>query len=456
MRNTLFRFALLFTLMVSVTAHAQSVHEYHLKNGLTLLVKEDHRAPVVFSSVWYKVGGSYEHDGITGISHVLEHMMFRGSRKYPAGMLEKLISDNGGDQNAMTGNDQTVYYERISSDKLPLTFQIESDRMHNLLLKQSDFEKEIQVVMEERRMRFDDNPNALTYERFMAAAFVNNPYHHQAIGWMTDLEHMTIQDVRRWYHTWYVPNNAIVVVVGDVQPEKVFALAKKYFEPIPSSSVPALKPRTEIPSLGTKQVDVNIPAKLPLLFEGYQVPTLTTEKNSEKPYALDVLASLLGGSDSSRFARNLVRGKQIASFAQVSYDPYQLHSALIVFVGVPAQGHSITELQSAFDNEVKQLQEKPVTPSELERVKAQVIAGDVYKADSLVNQAFDLGTPESIGLSWRNSQIYVSRIEAVTAQQIQEAAKQYLISRGLTITVLHPTGAPKQSGVDQLPSSGLR
>ncbi len=282
MRNCLIVIVFLFFPLIVI---ANNVHQYQLPNGLTLIVKEDHRAPVVFSSVWYKVGGSYEQNGTTGISHVLEHMMFRGTKKYPAGMLERLVSEYGGQQNAMTTNDQTVYFQKFSADKLPLSFRLESDRMHNLTLSDQDFNKEIQVVMEERRMRFDDNPNALTYERFMATAFVNNPYHHQTIGWMTDLKHMTAQDVRDWYHTWYVPNNAIVIVVGDVNPEKVLALAKHYFGPLKSKPVPTLKPRTEIPASGTKHVDVYAPANLPLLMMGYQTPSLVTAKDSWKPYA---------------------------------------------------------------------------------------------------------------------------------------------------------------------------
>ncbi len=440
-----FLFVFLLFSLDSALADNANVQEYHLKNGLTLLVKEDHRSPVVFSSVWYKVGGSYESDGATGVSHALEHMMFRGSKNYPAGAVEKLINENGGDQNAMTTNDQTIYYQRLSADKLPLSFQIESDRMQNLLLKKSDFEKEIQVVMEERRMRFDDNPMALTYERFMAAALVNNPYHHQTIGWMTDLENMTVDNVRQWYHAWYTPNNAIIVVVGDVNPAQVHALANQYFGNIPSSPVPSTKPRTEIPALGTKRVDVNVPAKVPVIFMGYQVPSMVTTRESELCYALDVLTALLGGSASSRFSEDLVRGKQIASYAQASYDPLQLYSSLLTLVGVPAQGHNVQELEQAFREEITALQTKPITQTVLARIKAQVVAAEVYQRDSLANQAMELGGLVSIHLPWQLSKTYVTQIDAVTPEQVQTVAKKFLTDDRLTVAVLHPQGEPKQS-----------
>jgi len=433
---------------------ADNMTQYRLKNGLTLIVKEDHRAPVVFTSVWYKVGGSYEHNGTTGVSHVLEHMMFRGTQKYPAGMLEKLIAKNGGQQNAMTANDQTMYYQKLSADKLALSFKLEADRMHNLTLSKKDFEKEIQVVMEERRMRYDDNPNATTYERFMAAAFVNSPYHHQAIGWMTDLVHMTVQNVRDWYHTWYVPNNAVVVVVGDVKPQHVLSLAEKYFGPLKSKPVPTLKPRVEIKQMGTKRIVVDAPAKLPLLLMGYHTPSLVTAKEKWQPYALDVLSAILGGSSSSRFSKDLIRGQQIAITAQSSYSSYALHSNLFVLAGIPTPGHSIAQLQKAFLKQILAIQTHLVSTKELERVKAQVIAESTYEKDSLTNQAMNIGIPVTIGLPWQTDQNYVREIQKITPKEIQEVAKRFLTPQELTIAVLHPTAMNHKKPVVTQPLSG--
>lgn len=436
----------LFGLFIFSTTCAQNIEEHTLKNGLKVIIKQDHRTPVALFSVWYKVGGSYEHDGLTGISHVLEHMMFRGTKKYPAGTLEKMISNIGGEQNAMTENDDTVYYETVSADKLPVCAELEADRMQNLALLQSDFDKEIQVVKEERRMRYDDEPTAATYERFMATAFVNSPYHHQAIGWMTDLTHMTVDDVRRWYHAWYAPNNAVIVVVGDVQPDKVMELIQRYFAAIPTSPIEQLKPRDEISSLGTKHVDVNIPAKVPMIYLGYQAPVLTTLKPADQwqAYALDVLSTLLGESDSSRLMKDLVRDRQITTAVQTNYDPQQLHSGLFMIVAIPAGNHSLTEVQEAIQQEIQRLQTTLVSQQELDRVKAEVIAEKVFNKDSLSNQATELGTPEMIGLSWQISQNYVDHVSKVTAAQIQQVVKMYLTPQRLTVGILHPVGVYKE------------
>lgn len=448
----------LFFLLVVLLGEAQAgpIYEYQLNNGLKLIVEEDHRAPVVFSSIWYKVGGSYEWSGITGISHVLEHMMFRGTKKHPSGYFEKTISALGSDQNAMTSDDFTVYFERLSVNQLPIALELEADRMKNLSLNLDDFIKEIQVVMEERRMRFDDNPLALTYERFMATAFVNSPYHHQAIGWMTDLQHMQVEDVKKWYHTWYVPNNAILVIVGDVKPNNVLVLTKKYFGSISPRPIPKLKPRTEISSLGTKLIHVNIPATLPIIMMGYHTPSLTTVTVRERwqAYALEILATLLGGSDSSRFSRDLIRRSQIAHMAQVTYDPYQLHSTQLMIMGIPTQGHSLIELKKAFIREIKKLQTNVVGLRELNRVKAQLVAQKIYDKDSLMNQAMDIGIPEVVGLSWHVSQDEVKQIESITREQVQKVAQQYLTPDRLTIALLQPTGKLPKSNVQPL-SVGL-
>ncbi len=417
---------------------ASQVQEVTLKNGLKVLIKEDHRAPVVFTSIWYKVGGSYEHSGITGISHVMEHMMFRGTRRFPAGTLERMVSRVGGQQNAMTSNDSTIYYQVLPASKLELAFKLEADRMHNLIIDKEKFAKEIQVVMEERRMRFDNNPQALMWERFMAAAHVNNPYHHQAIGWMTDLINMTAENVRQWYQKWYTPNNAIVVVVGDVNAAHVIQLAKKYYGAVPFRKVPTLKPRREVAPLGVNVVHVYLPAKLPLLMMGYQTPTLTTAKEKWEPYALDVLSAILGGTDSSRLVSDLVRNQQIASYVSVSYDPFNLHGNLLTISAVPAAGHSVKSLKKAIVAELVQLTKQPVDKKELARIKAQIIAGRVFEKDSLRAQAFNLGTPEVVGMPWQVGENYWEKVSKITAEQVQKVAAKYLSAHRLTVGILHP------------------
>lgn len=428
---------------------APAVQEYQLKNGLKLLVKEDHRAPVVFSSIWYKVGSSYEPRGITGISHALEHMMFRGTHKYGPGKLTEIINTNGGEQNAMTSDDFTVYYQTLPAEKLALSFDLESDRMGHLTLDQSAFDKEIQVVMEERRLRIEDKPQALTLERFNAIAFINNPYSHPTAGWMSDLQRMTVEDLRSWYQQWYVPNNAVIIVVGDVHADQVFTLAKKYFDSIHSQTLPVLHQTQDVPALGMRRINVHIPAQLPFLMLGYNTPSLTANLESADPYALLVLSYLLGGGDSSRLNHDLVRGQQIAVSTSADYDVYNLYNNLFTISATPSKGVSPDQLQQALQKQVENLQNDLVSPEELDRAKALIIAQHVYDLDSLSNQAINLGIAEVTGAGWRTESEFISRIENINAQQIRSIAQRYLVKDNLTMAVLDPItsfNSPPASG----------
>ncbi len=425
-------------LLVPHLSLAQEVHEYELKNGLKLLVKEDHRAPVVISEIWYKVGGSYETNGITGISHALEHMMFRGTKQYGPGVLEQIVAKNGGQQNAFTDSDFTAYYQEFSADKLPISFELEADRMRNLLLRPEDFTKEIQVVMEERRMRVDDNPQSTLLERFNAAAFVESPYHNSVIGWKSDLENMSVNDLRQWYEKWYTPNNAIVVVVGDVKPNEVYQLAQKYFGPIKTSPLPLLKPANDIQPLGQHRLNIHLPAQLPWLVMAYHVPVINTDSKSTDPYALDLMTTLLSNGNSSQFAKNLIRGKQIAADADASYDPFSRLNNLFILDATPAPGHSLQELETALLEQIKLLQTHSVNPEELARAKAQIAANKTYREDSITQQAYELGSLAAVNLSWKIEKNYLSQINAVTPRQIQAVAIKYLQSRYLVVAHLHP------------------
>ncbi len=422
----------------------KEVQSYQLPNGLKVLVMENHRAPVVVSQIWYKVGASYEHDGITGISHVLEHMMFKGTPDYPAGKFSEIIAANGGRENAFTGEDYTAYFQQIANNRLALCFKLEADRMHNLTLNKDDFKKELQVVKEERRMRTDDKPTALTYERFNAVAFTNNPYHHPVIGWEEDLNSLTVKDVRKWYKTWYAPNNATLVVVGDVDAGKVFHLAKKYFGPIPSRDVPRLKPRHGVKQYGTKRLTVRLPARVPYLVMGYKVPVLRNVKNKQDAYALEVLAGLLDGGNSARLSKNLVRGQQVAASASAGYSMTTLHNGLFTLSAIPDDGVSVKKLELALRQQVSAIQTTPPGQKELERVKAEVVASNVYKQDSTFYQAMEIGMLETVGLSWRVKDEYVKNIQAITAREVQQVAKKYLVNTGLTVAVLDPL--PIKSG----------
>jgi len=415
-----------------------TVHEYTLGNGMQLIVKENHRAPVVVSQIWYRIGSSYEHIGITGISHVLEHMMFKGTDKHPTGEFSRIIAENGGSENAFTGRDYTSYFQQLEKSRLPVAFELEADRMRNLQLPPKEFSKEVKVVMEERRMRTEDKPSALTYEKFMATAFQVNPYHNPVIGWMDDLKALTVKDLRNWYHTWYSPNNATLVVAGDVEPDKVYALAKQYFGPIKPSVLPVEKPRKEPEQLGERQITVKRPAELPVLMMGYKVPVLRTAKEPWKAYALEVLANILDGGDSARLSRDLVRGEQLAAGVSAGYDLLARHDSLLTLQGTPSQGHTIDELDAALREEIDRLRDTLVSKDELERIKAQVTASKVYQMDSVFYQAMQIGMLETVGLDWQEGEHYVDRINAVTPEQIRKVAREYLSDDHLTVAILDP------------------
>jgi zinc protease len=417
---------------------AGDVHEYHLKNGLTVLVEEDHRAPIVISEIWYKVGSSYEPNGITGISHALEHMMFRGTKKFGPGVLEKIVSENGGEQNAFTDSDFTAYYQKFSADKLAVSFELEADRMRNLLLRPQDFLKEIQVVMEERRMRVDDNPQEILLERLNAAAFVASPYHHPVIGWKNDLQNMTVEDLCKWYETWYAPNNAILVVVGDVKPNLVYQLAQTYFSNLKPITLPKIKPEKDLPPLGEKRLIIHTPAQLPWLVMAYPVPVIKQDLNSQDPYVLHLIATLLSGGNSARFAKNLVRDQQIAADANAFYNPINRLDSLFLLQATPTSGHSLSELESNLLKQIKQIQTFSVNTEELARAKAQIAANKIYREDSITAKANELGNLAAINLPWEIERDYLKHINAITPRQIQTVANKYLLASHLTIAYLLP------------------
>lgn len=415
-----------------------SVHSFQLDNGLKIFVKEDHRAPVAISQLWYKVGASYEYGGITGVSHVLEHMMFKGTKDYGPNEFSKIIAANGGRENAFTGRDYTAYFQTLEASRLEVAFKLESNRMRNLRLNEEEFQKEVKVVMEERRMRTEDKPSALTYEQFNATAYVNSPYQNPVIGWMDDLDNMTLDDLQQWYQSWYAPNNAILVVVGDVDPQAIYRLAKKYYGPIEPSDTATPKPRNEIKPLGEKRITVKAPAELPYFIMGYQVPVVKTAENSWEPYALDMLASVLDGSKSARFAKELVRNQQIAANAGAGYSLFSRHNEQFLFDGTPAKGHSVEELQAAIFEQIERIQNELVSEEELQRIKAQVITSKVYELDSIFYQAMKIGMLETTGLDYRLQDQYLDNIKAVTPEQIREVANKYLIEDRRTIAVLEP------------------
>jgi zinc protease len=417
---------------------AERTFTHTLDNGLKIIVREDHRAPVMVSQVWYKVGSSFETPGLTGVAHVLEHMMFKGTDKVPSGEFSKIIANYGGSENAFTTYDYTGYYQLMSARNLPLSLELEADRMQNAKIPADEFKKELEVVKEERRLRTEDDPNSLAYERFTAAAYVSSGYHNPIIGWMHDLDRLTVEDVKRWYEQWYAPNNAILIVVGDVKAQEVFELAARYFGPIPRRATPKPQFNREVAGIGERRVTVEIPAKLPVLYMGFNVPGINTAQDESEVYALRMLAGVLDGGYSARIETELVRRQQIAASAGAGYGGFSLGDTLFYLSGIPHNGHSLEDLELAFNEQLARLQTELASADELERVRAQIISGIVYQQDSISSQANQIGRMEAIGRSWQEADQMVDKLAAVTPEQIQAVARKYLVPARRTVTLLKP------------------
>lgn len=440
------RFALFVLAFIPIIALAD-IQEFKLSNGMKVIVQEDHRSPVVVSQVWYRAGAIDEVNGKTGVAHVLEHMMFKGTKKVKAGQFSRLIAAAGGKENAFTGQDFTCYFQQLEKSHLPLSFKLEADRMANLVITDEEFAKEIKVVMEERRWRTEDKPQSKVNEQFQAVAFRAHPYGRPVVGHMNDLENMTAADAREWYRTWYAPNNATLVVVGDVKAQEVLRLAKQYFGPLKPRTLPARKPQTEPEQIGERRVVVKAPGNLPYLVMGYHVPTIqgpssTASGASEsvwEPYALDVLAAVFSGNDSARLNQKLVRETALAVEVSAGYDATSRgRESLFELVGTPSKGKTVVELEAALWNEIEKIKTAGVTQEELDRVKAAVIAADVYQRDSMFYQAMQIGQLEAMGYSWRLLKEYPDRLKAVTSEQIQAVAKKYLVKDNMTVATLDP------------------
>ncbi|MDD2934133.1 MAG: insulinase family protein [Methylotenera sp.] len=423
---------------LTVFANA-SIQEFKLDNGLKLIVQEDHRSPVVVSQVWYRAGSLDEVNGKTGVAHVLEHMMFKGTKQVPSGQFSRLIAAAGGKENAFTSTDYTCYFQQLEKSNLPLSFKLEADRMVNLQLTEEDFAKEIKVVMEERRWRTDDKPQSQVNEAFQGVVYRAHPYARPVIGFMNDLENMTVEDAREWYRNWYAPNNATLVVVGDVNAQEVYALAKKHFGHLKPKVLPARKPQVEPAQIGERRVVVKAPAKLPYLLMGYHVPALATPETDWEPYALEVLAGVLSGNPAARLNQKLVRETQLAIDASAGYDLLARgRQSVFALDGTPSEGKTVIELETALLQQIENIKDSGVTVEELDRVKAGVIAADVYKRDSMFYQGMQLGTIETIGFPWQILQDYPAKLRAVTQEQVQAVAKKYLRKDNLTIATLDP------------------
>ena len=426
-----------------VQAQAQ---EFVLKNGMKIIVKEDHRAPTVAQMIWYKVGSTDEINGTTGVAHALEHMMFKGTKNLKAGEFSRKVAALGGRENAFTSRDYTAYFQQIEKTRLEPVMALEAERMANLRFDQNEFAKEIRVVMEERRWRTDDQPFGMLSEAQNAAAFVAHPYHHPTVGWMDDLEHMTLADIKAWYERWYAPNNATMVIAGDVDAQQVRKLAEKYFGGIQAKKMPLLKPQNEPPQNGLRRVLVKAPAENPYVTLTFKAPTLKDVEKDADSYALDVLAAVLDGYDNARLSAQLVRTAKIANDVGAGYDNISRGPSVFTLEGTPAAGTTTEQLETALRGEVTKIAENGISEEELQRVKTQLIASQIYKRDSIFGQAMEIGVLEMSGISYKNIDRMLDKLKTVTAQQVQAVAQKYFSDDQLTIATLVPlplSGKPR-------------
>lgn len=421
-----------------VAAHAEPAHEFMLKNGMKVVVKEDHRAPTVAHMIWYKAGSVDEQNGATGIAHALEHMMFKGTRTLKPGEFSERVAALGGRENAFTSKDYTAYFQQIEKSRLEKVMALEADRMANLVLNGEEFAREIRVVMEERRWRTEDQPIPLVYEAMYATAFSAHPYRHPIVGWMSDLQSMTVQDAKAWYERWYAPNNATMVVTGDVDPKQVLALAEKYFGKIPRKAVPATKPQYEPPQRGIKRVTVKAPAENPYVVLAFKTPALRDVEKDTEVHALDVLAAILDGYDNARLNAKLVRTDKVANSVGAGYSNVSRGPALFLLDGTPAAGTTTEQLEKLLRAEVQRIAQEGISEQELNRVKTQLVAGQIYKRDSVFGQAMEIGVMETSGLSHTDIDRIIDQLKAVTAQQVQAVAQKYFGDDALTVATLVP------------------
>lgn len=426
-------------------ATAAGVFERTLPNGMKVIVREDRRAPTVVHLVLYRAGSMDEVNGTTGVAHVLEHMMFKGTKTVPAGEFSRRVAALGGRENAFTTRDYTGYFQQIGSSHLAEVMKLEADRMSNLAFDDSEFDKEIRVVMEERRLRTQDRAQALVYEQLMATAFTASPYRVPVIGWMSDLESMRAADAVGWYRRWYTPSNAILVVAGDVSGEEVYRLAERTYGRIAPHALPERKPQGEPPQRGLRRAWVEAPAENPYVILGFKVPRLADVARDTEPFALEVLAAVLDADENGRLTRDIVRGSRVANQVGASYGLVARGPALFVLDGTPAQGRDTADVERALRAEVSRIAREGVREDELQRIKTQYVASEIYKRDSIMAQAMEIGSLEISGFSHGDDDRILERIRAVTPAQVQAVAAKYFGDDALTIVTLLPQPLPENA-----------
>lgn len=437
MMHFLILMILFFLLLLPASLHS-STKELTLNNGLKVLIIEDSKSPLATFQIWYKVGSKYESFGKTGISHLLEHMMFKGTVKYGSKEFSNIIQRNGGVDNAFTTKDYTMYYQTLSSDRIHLSFELESDRMKNLLLEPKEVESEKKVVMEERRMRYEDDPHNSLYEEVIAAAFKVHPYRWPIIGWMSDIAAISREDLYRHYRTYYCPDNSFIIVSGDVKADKIMPAIKDKFEQLPRCPEhTTLKEKASLPpepeQKGQKRIYLRKEAQLPYILMAYHVPSFPHEDS----YALEVLSVILAGGKSSRLYQQIIYEKRLALNTFAEYYGLYRHPFLFFFGATASPQTGIEDLEKALYEEIERLKNEPPSLREIQKAKNQIEASFIFAQDSNFSKGLYTGIFELSG-SWRLIDKYLDGIRNVTPEDVMKAANKYLIDDKKTVGILVP------------------
>ncbi|MFC7462584.1 M16 family metallopeptidase [Hydrogenophaga defluvii] len=449
MKPTFIRWAaLLLAALLSSASWAQT-ERFTLANGLAVIVQPDRRAPTAVHMLWVRVGSMDEVDGASGVAHVLEHMMFKGTPTVGPGEYSRRVAALGGTHNAFTSRDATVYHQQVPSDQVLAVMALEADRFANNQWSDDEFRREIEVIKEERRQRVEESPRARFFEAYTAQVFLASPYRRPVIGWMSDIESLTPDDARAFHRQWYVPANAAVVVAGDVDPQQVRLWAEQTYGRIPAKAVPERKPRVEPTQQGPRRLEYRARAEQSVITLGWKVPKLrdpaATDAETQDALALTLLASVLDGYNGARLGRALVQGEggqRLADSVDAGYGLLGRGPQLFSLTGVPAPGVGVDQLADALRTQVRRVAEQGVTEAELQRVKTQWRASEVYKLDSVVNQARELGSYWLNGWGLDAGERLLQRLMAVTPAQVQSVAQRLFDERQLSVGVLVPEAKP--------------
>ena len=432
-------------------AEAPTARQFTLSNGMTLIVQPDHRAPTAVHMLWVRVGAMDEVDGTTGVAHVLEHMLFKGTPTVKPGEFSRKVAALGGSENAFTTRDVTAYHQQVPSAHLEAVMRLEADRFANNSWSDDEFKRELEVVKEERRQRTEESPRARMFEAMMAMVYQASPYRRPVVGWMSDLDALTPQDARDFYQRWYVPANAAVVIAGDVDPEQVHAMAERIYGVIPARAMPPRKPRDEPEQLGARQMAFHAATEQALVALAYKAPAFTDpqakDPASQDALALAVLAAVLDGHSGARLERALVQGNgsapRLADSAGASHGLMGRRPQLFIFSAGPAPGVAADAVGAALKAEVTRIARDGVSAEELQRVKTQWTASEVYKLDSVFNRARELGSYWSLGMGLDTGAQLMAQLNRVTALQVQSVAQRWFGDEKLTTAVLVPDASKR-------------